>query len=121
MNIKNIYIILLTILFNSLSQILLKVGAQKIGSGYTPNSLQNILAVLVSPAIFFGLILYIASFALWILVLSKVEVSVAYPMLSIGYIFVALLAFFYLNEPLTLNKIFSISLIIIGVIMLGKK
>jgi multidrug transporter EmrE-like cation transporter len=120
MNIKNTSIILLTILFNSLSQILLKVGAEKIGSIQSSIKSQNLLAVFISPPILIGLILYIVSFALWVVVLSEVEVSVAYPMLSFGYIFVALLACFFLNETLTLNKILSISVIIIGVLMLNR-
>jgi multidrug transporter EmrE-like cation transporter len=56
---------------------------------------------------------------MWIFVLKKLELSIAYPMVSLGYVFVMLLSFYFLQEQLYLTKILGTGLIVSGVVVLN--
>lgn len=120
--ISYIPLILSGVFLNAVAQLALKQGAGRLGD--ISFSLQNIvpigMQVIFNPWIFFGLFLYGVSVILWILALSRVEVSFAYPLLSVGYIVVAVAGYFLFNEPLSGYKILGIGFIIIGVILLSK-
>jgi multidrug transporter EmrE-like cation transporter len=64
--------------------------------------------------------MYGISVVLWILALSRVDVSYAYPMLSIGYILVAVFGWAIFGEDMSLNRIMGIFIIIVGVILISK-
>lgn len=57
---------------------------------------------------------------LWIKVLTKSDLSYAYPMVSLGYVLVALLSKFLFNEPFTVNKVIGVVMIISGVFILNR-
>ena len=67
-----------------------------------------------------GLICYGISVIVWILALSRVDVSIAYPMLSIGYIVNAVAAWHLFDEPMNIGKIVGIGIIIVGVYILAR-
>jgi multidrug transporter EmrE-like cation transporter len=60
------------------------------------------------------------SVILWLGALSRVPVSIAYPMLSIGYVVNAVAALFLFNEALTGAKVIGILLTVAGVIVLAR-
>lgn len=62
----------------------------------------------------------VASF-LWILTLSKLDLSVAYPFSVLSYVAVVLISHFFLNEHITLPRMIGVALICIGILMLAKK
>lgn len=70
--------------------------------------------------ILLGLITYMISVVVWIGVLSRVNVSIAYPMVSLGYIVNAIAAFYLFHEPLTAVRISGIFVILIGVYMVAR-
>src|SRR5678815_2024150 len=84
-------LILLGVLLNAAAQLLLKAGMSQIGhfEFSMANALPIGLQVAGNPSILTGLCLYMISVVVWLLVLSRVQVSYAYPMLSIGYIAVS--------------------------------
>ena len=67
-----------------------------------------------------GLCCYGVSVILWLGALSRVPVSIAYPMLSIGYVVNAGAALFLFSEALTTGKVVGILLIVAGVIVLAR-
>jgi multidrug transporter EmrE-like cation transporter len=67
-----------------------------------------------------GLICYAVSVVVWILALSRVDVSIAYPMLSVGYILNAIAASYLFDEPLGIGKVVGIGVIILGVYILAR-
>ena len=81
-------LILLSVLINTTAQILLKQGMNKIGYfSFTMANLWPILTkIAFSPYVLGGMFCYVASVFVWLLVLSRVPVSYAYPMVSLGYI-----------------------------------
>jgi multidrug transporter EmrE-like cation transporter len=76
--------------------------------------------VMANPPIIGGLCLYVMSVGVWLLVLSRVQVSFAYPMLSIGYIVNAIAANYFFGEPLTSMRMLGIFIIIAGVYLVAQ-
>jgi len=87
-------------------------------------SMTNILPigwqVMTNLYVIAGLICYVISVIVWLLVLSRMEVSIAYPMVSIGYIVNAFAAYYLFAEDLTLTKVLGIGIIIIGVFLVAR-
>ena len=79
-----------------------------------------ILTFIKNIPIWTGLFSYGMSVLLWFYVLSQMELSKAYPLVSIGYIITLFLGYFFLNEPITTTKVIGITLIIGGVFFLTK-
>jgi len=67
-----------------------------------------------------GLFCYAVSVAPWLFVLSRLPVSVAYPMVSIGYVLTAILGWFFLGEVVTLSRLGGIMLICAGVVLVAR-
>ncbi len=115
-------LILLGVLLNAFAQLLLKAGVRQIG--HFDFSLTNLWPVSSSLAtnlpILGGLSCYVVSVVVWILALSRVEVSIAYPMLSIGYVVNAVLAYLLFGEAVGPQRLAGLAVIIIGVIIVAK-
>jgi multidrug transporter EmrE-like cation transporter len=65
-----------------------------------------------------GLVCYAVSLVVWIMGLSRVDVTIAYPMLSIGYVINALGAYWLLGEAISMQRLLAIAVILAGVILL---
>jgi len=122
LNLVSFSLILTGVLLNAAAQLLLKAGTNRIGT--FEFSLDNILpiakAVSMHPHILVGLGCYGISVVVWIMALSRVPVSVAYPLLSIGYIVNAFAAWQLFGESLTAQKLVGIGVICIGVWLVTK-
>lgn len=117
---NNFFLIMVGVLLNAVAQLLLKKGMMIIGEvSLDWNSFVS-LAFKAGTNIYIvvGLISYVISFMVWLIVLSKVEVSYAYPFLSIGYIVAAVVGYFFFGESMGLFKICGIAAICFGVILM---
>ncbi|MDZ8183966.1 MAG: SMR family transporter [Nostoc sp. ChiSLP02] len=116
-------LILSGVFLNAFAQLFLKKGMLTIG--YFDFSLANILPILfkvaLNPFIILGLACYVISVGLWMLVLSRVEVSFAYPFLSVGYIITAIIGYTVFHENLSVNRLAGIFFICLGVIFISKR
>jgi multidrug transporter EmrE-like cation transporter len=81
--------------------------------------LQAALEVAFRPAVLAGLVCYGVSVVLWIWVLSRAEVSFAYPFLGLGFVLVALVGWAFLGETLSVQKLAATGLIVIGVVLMA--
>lgn len=118
-----IYLLLLCgVLLNAGAQLLIKSGMNHIGEfSFSPANIVPIgWQVATNLHIIAGLFCYVVSVVLWMLVLSRVEVSFAYPMLSIGYIVNAVSAYYLFGEDLSLTRIVGIAVIILGVVLIAR-
>lgn len=115
-------LIMTGVLLNAAAQLFLKSGTRAIG--YFDFSWGNTFPIgwqlATQPQILAGLSCYIVSVVVWILALSRVEVSLAYPMLSIGYVVNALLAWWLFGEAVTAMRLAGIAVIIVGVTMVAR-
>ena len=115
-------LVLTGVLLNAAAQLLLKAGAASAGPlqlGFEPLRRAG-LALALHPGILGGLACYAISVVVWIVALSRVEVSIAYPMLSIGYVVNALLAGWRFGEVVNLQRWVGIGVISIGVILVAR-
>ena len=114
--------ILIGVLLNAAAQLLLKAGTNAIGLiGSARGSwLPQIVNVAFQPFIIGGLACYVFSVAIWIAALSRVPVSVAYPMLSIGYVVNCFAAYLLFGEAITATKLGGIVVIIAGVWLVSR-
>ncbi|MDF3055036.1 MAG: 4-amino-4-deoxy-L-arabinose transferase [Gammaproteobacteria bacterium] len=114
--------LLLGVLLNASAQLLLKAGAERIShiSFSWDNLVPMALQVGTNPSIILGLITYLLSVIMWIGVLSRVDVSVAYPMVSLGYVVNAIAAYYLFSEPMNAMRISGIFVILIGVYMVAR-
>lgn len=115
-------LILLSVFMGAAGQILLKVGANILGEfDFSLNTFfHSIWVILKSPVIVIGLILFGLSFMLWVKVLTKSELSQAYPMVSLSYVIIGVLSPILFNEQLTANKVIGMVTIVAGVFILNK-
>jgi multidrug transporter EmrE-like cation transporter len=107
---------LFCVLLSSAAQIAMKRGmgapaATDVGSTY--------MQALGSPLVWLGLMLYGASAVLWLWVLSRLDVSVAYPLVSLGFVVTLALGVLWLGEPFSWLRVAGCTLIVVGVSLLA--
>jgi len=121
-NAVSLAIIMTGVLLNAAAQLLLKAGTNAVG--HFEFSAQNIVPIgmklALEPHIAGGIACYVVSVGVWIMGLSRVEVSIAYPMLSIGYVLNAVAAWYLFGESLTAQKLIGIAFIVVGVFLVAR-
>jgi multidrug transporter EmrE-like cation transporter len=115
-------LILTGVMLNAGAQLLLKAGVQPLGElsiGWA-TLLPTLLRVLGQWPIIAGLACYVVSVGVWIVGISRVEVSLAYPMLSLGYVVNALAAWWLFGEALGPMRWAGMMLILGGVLVMSR-
>jgi drug/metabolite transporter (DMT)-like permease len=112
------------VLLNAVAQLLLKAGAASAGQislAAPAHALWRTATGLAQhPGILGGLACYVVSVVVWIVALSRVDVSIAYPMLSIGYVVNAVLAWWLFGEDVDAQRWLGIGVIVIGVVLVAR-
>ncbi len=123
MNAVSFALVLAGVLLNAFAQTLLKAGTNRLGAvEFTlANAWDIALRTLTLWPFLLGFACYAVSLVVWIVALSRVPVTVAYPMLSIGYIVNALIARFWLGETLSAGGWSGIALICCGVWLIARQ
>lgn len=111
MTLATLSLILVCALLNAAAQLLLKAGTNAMPVGWR---------LAFEPHILAGVALYATSLVLWIVALSAVDVTVAYPMVSLGYVANAVAARYLLGESLTPRKLAGTGVIAVGVLILSQ-
>lgn len=111
MTLASFSLLLAGVLLNAAAQLLLKAGTNAMPLG---------LRLAVEPHILGGLACYAVSVVVWVIALSRVPVSIAYPMLSIGYVVNAFAAWQLLGESLSALRLAGIGVIVAGVFMVAR-
>ncbi len=122
MTLATFALILIGVLLNAGAQLLLKAGVTPLGelSVGLHNLLPTTIKVLTQWPILAGMVCYVVSLGVWIVGLSRVEVSIAYPMLSMGYVVNALLAWWLFGEALGPMRWAGLLLILAGVVVIAR-
>jgi multidrug transporter EmrE-like cation transporter len=108
---------------NAAAQLLLKAATRPLAhfSDFSADTLSNAALILSkSPQFWTGMLCYGASLCVWLAALSKAPVSTAYPMLSLGYVAVAVVSVMWLGESMSAPKVLGIALICAGVILVSR-
>ncbi|GAB7128894.1 SMR family transporter [Silvimonas sp. JCM 19000] len=122
MKLAEFALIVFGVLLNAAAQLLLKAGTRQVG--HFDFSISNAVPIgwqiATNPFVFGGLCCYAISLVVWILALSRVEVSVAYPMLSLGYVVNVFLAWQLFGEALSTQKLSGVAIILVGVYLVAR-
>ena len=122
MNLISFSLIFVGVMLNVAAQLLIKAGTNAIG--YFEFSRENILPIGWRLATEWHIVsamgCYLLSVVIWILALSRVQVSIAYPLLSMGYVVNAVAAWWFFNEAFNPSKVAGIGVIILGVILISR-
>ena len=115
-------LILLTVTLSACAQLALKLGVSK---PQMINAMQigipdALVAAMTSPLIWLGLVIYGLSVAMWLWVLSKVDLSVAYPFVGVSFLVTMAFGILLLNENVTPMRIAGTLLIAVGCILVGR-
>lgn len=78
----------------------------------------TILKTIFSPYVFIGFVCYGVSSIVWLFVLERFPLSIAYPALALSYVLIVFASAIFLHEPLTVNKVIGSSIILVGVFVL---
>ena len=115
-------LILLDVFLNVTGQLSLKYGMARIGNFSI--SLATLPPVFLKAAtnfyVLLGLVCYGMGFMVWLIVLSKAEVSYAYPLISLGYVFTAILARAMFGEAVGVTRMVGIMVTCLGVFMIAR-
>jgi drug/metabolite transporter (DMT)-like permease len=118
-------LILASVSLSALAQISLKAGmtAARTGTpdaGATASPGDLLLAAASQPGVLGGLLLYALGTVVWLLVLSRLDVSVAYPFVALGFLMVMGLGAWCFGEPITAGKLAGTLLVGAGVYLLAR-
>lgn len=110
------------VLLNATAQLLLKAGTNVLGViTFTRENWPDVVwRMSTQPYFAAGAACYVLSLFVWIVGLSRVPVSTAYPLLSVGYIINAIAAHYLLGETVTLGRWLGIGFIVIGVWLVAR-
>lgn len=113
------FLIFTSVIIGIAGQLLMKQGVSQIGD-FSEGLINFLYHAILSPWVIAGLVGYAIGTAIWLMLLSKVEVSYAYPMLSLGYIFLLIFASLFLGEHISFIRIIGVILIVIGVVLITR-
>ena len=109
--------ILAPIIFSVIGEFLLKMSVDGLSIGF---DLASLWLILFSPTIMIGICLICVSALLWIVGMSKFQLSFMYPFLSLNYVIIIVGSEFILKENVQLNRYLSILLIIVGLVIISR-
>lgn len=123
MNLTTFAFIISGVLLNAVAQVLLKAGTNALGGAIhltLNNAFETFIRVISQLPILGGLACYALSLVVWIMGLSRTDVTIAYPMLSLGYVVAAAGAWLFLGEAVSPQRLLAIGVIMVGVALLAR-
>jgi len=113
MSIASFSIILVSVTVFAVAQILLKVGVSADPPAFA-RDLLGPLAMLASPGVFVGLVMYAGGTLLWLFALQRLEISQVYPFVGLGFALTTLAGWLLFGDHLTVQRLAGIALIVVG-------
>lgn len=108
----------IAIFMNALANILIKIGVR---DKAIKVDIKAIIAIASEPAIIGGILCFILALGAYVYVLSKMNLSIAYPLMtSVGFMIVILASWLFLKESITLIQVVGFLLILSGVWIVAK-
>lgn len=117
MTLPELGLFLISIVASVTGQWLLKAGALKLGKVNAGNLIGHVLGIVTTPELLAGLACYGVGAIAYILLLTRVKLSVAGPAVALGYVFSMLLGYFIFKEPVPLSRVVGLGLIVSGVVL----
>ena len=114
---RDYILLILNVLLTVIGQILMKQGMIKVGriDGSLIDVAPKLIQAFTNPFVIGGISIYGFTTMLWLVILSRVKLSIAYPMLSLGYIFSIFFAWLLFKESMPKTRILGAMIICLGV------
>ncbi len=111
-------LVVLSVTMTTLGQIFQKLGATRIKDEMSAG--KSVVAAAANIHIFLGIgALGLGAF-LWLMVLSRIELSLAYPMMSLGYVLVTIASKYFFKEKIPMHRYIGIATIILGIVLISR-
>jgi drug/metabolite transporter (DMT)-like permease len=110
-------LLMLSIITGVTGQFFLKTGALKLGKVNAGNAISHIISIATTPELVIGLMFYALGAIAYILLLTRVKLSVVGPSIAMSYVFSVLLGYFIFKESIPLERLFGLGLIVCGVVL----
>ncbi len=120
---KSLLMIFASVLIGVFGQLSLKSGMTQVGridAQTLAQPVQLLVRIFTTPIILAGIAMYIVGTLIWLVVLSRMELSFAYPLVATTYVFTPLLAHLLLGEPIPALRWLGIGLILVGVVFVAR-
>jgi multidrug transporter EmrE-like cation transporter len=112
--------ILATVALSAEAQVVLKSGVSALKLADAQGAFGLVLAAAASPMVWLGLLIYGLSVLAWLWVLSKVDVSFAYPFNGVGFILTAVMGAILLHENVSPLRMIGILLVVCGCFLIAR-
>ena len=122
MTARLLVLILCSVSLSAAAQILFKFGMRAVygkAAATGASAPEVLLLAVTNPGVITGFAAYGASAILWLFILGRTDVSVAYPFVGVGFVFTMLAGWLLLAEPLTPGRVFGTLLVCVGVALIG--
>jgi drug/metabolite transporter (DMT)-like permease len=116
-------LVLVSVLLSSVAQIVLKEGMSSVGvqlAGAQGVNMRMAIAIALNLKVLSGLLIYFASAGVWLFVLARIAVGLAYPFVGLGFVVTMLLAWLIRGETPSLAQIIGTLTICLGVIVMSR-
>ena len=113
-------IILIVVTLGASAHLMLRAGMDqvgRVGAEQLSQPISLLTSVLTNPLVLTAVPLYAASFVAWTVVLSRLQLSLAYPGLAMTYVLIPLASWGLLHEPISRSHWVGLAVIVIGVLL----
>ena len=117
MTLQEFGLLLISVLLSVVGQVLLKFGALKLGKVTAGNLVGHLMGIVTIPELLLGLSFYGLGAMAYILLLTRVKLSVVGPSSSLVYVFSVLLGYFIFKEAIPIQRIWGLGFIVCGVVL----
>jgi multidrug transporter EmrE-like cation transporter len=116
------FLLLIAISMSTTGELMLKTGMNRVGVLHltVDQFIPTLIRAFTNPFVLVGFALIFGGSIFWLAVISRVELSWAYPMLSLGYVLVVLLSWLFLNESVTPLRLIGVAIICLGVFVVSR-
>lgn len=120
MNIKEFLLLVFNVLFAVTGQLLLKQGMLNVGRvGSLSSVIPKLIQAFLNPFVIGGIAVFGFTSMIWLVILSRVKLSIAYPMISLGYVLSIFLAWLFFKESVPKMRVVGAIVICIGVYLVA--
>jgi len=112
--------VMVPVLIGILGQLFLKYGMTRVGSFGNMPVLEYFFRAFTNIPVLIGFFLYFVSSLFWMIVLSREQLSFAYPLLAVGYVIVVIASIFLFKEHVSFIRWLGVFVIILGVILISR-
>jgi drug/metabolite transporter (DMT)-like permease len=120
MSLNTLILILSSVSLSAVAQILFKFGVESVKRTQNQTGVVNLAWALISPGVIGGLVLYGVGTILWLGVLSRVDVSQAYPFVGVGFVLTAILGAWIFGDVLTAQRCIGMLIVVVGIYFVSR-